>query len=237
MDLGRVAQPVLRGGQAQQQAQGGCGDPQGTWFVAAAQGVGERVLVLPCRGCDQVNSGAAAVVREAGGVFQPADRQVGLERGETGAVDVGRRHLVPARGEFGPGPFRAGLPDLVRAAGGLLARDVRDPGVRHDVVAAAFAGGVQQGPSRSRRGRGPLRRARDRGPRAGPRRCSAGGRGRVRRRPRAVGRSPRSRSCRSRAPVRDAGAVGPGGGDRPGTAAVGAGPQGVRQRRQHVSLC
>lgn len=76
MDPGRVTQPVLRGGQAQQQAQGGFGDPQGAWFVPVAQGVGERVLVLPCGGCDQVDSGAAAVVR-GGRWCVPAGRSAG----------------------------------------------------------------------------------------------------------------------------------------------------------------
>ena len=47
-------------------------------------------------------------------------------------------------GQFGAGPLGAGLPDLVGAAGGLLAQDVGQPRVGDDVVAAALAGVVQQ---------------------------------------------------------------------------------------------
>lgn len=89
-------------------------------------------------------AGAAAVVGESGAVFQLAEREVGLQGGEVGAVDVERGHLVAAGRQFMTGPLRACLPDPVRALGGLLAEDVRDPRVRDDVVPRALAGLVEQ---------------------------------------------------------------------------------------------
>ena len=96
MDLGRLTQTVLRAGQAQQQAQGRFGDPQGAWFVALADRVGQRRVVLPGGRGDQVDTGAAPVVREARGVLQLAERQMGLECAQIGAVDVECGDLVLA---------------------------------------------------------------------------------------------------------------------------------------------
>ncbi len=100
MDLRRGAQPVLRAGQAQQEAQGRLGHPQGAGFVPVPDRVGQHILVLPSGRGDQVDSGAAAVVREASGVLELSEGEVGFEGGEVGAVDVERGHLVTAGREF-----------------------------------------------------------------------------------------------------------------------------------------
>jgi hypothetical protein len=66
------------------------------------------------------------------------ERQVRLERGQVGAVDVERGGLVPAGGQFGADPFGAGLADLIGAARGPLAQDLGQSRVGNDVVAAAL---------------------------------------------------------------------------------------------------
>lgn len=91
-----------------------------------------------------MDAGAAPVVLEAGGVLELPDRQMGLQGGEVGAVDVQGGDLVPAGREFGARPLGAGLPDLVGALRGLLAQDVGDPRVADDVVPRALAGLVEQ---------------------------------------------------------------------------------------------
>lgn len=49
---------------------------------------------------DQVDAGAAPIVIETGGAFHLPERQMGLECGQVGAVDVERGHLVLAGRQF-----------------------------------------------------------------------------------------------------------------------------------------
>ncbi len=180
---------------AQQLAQSRLAAPDRPRLVAGPDRVGQHRLVLPRGRSDQMEAGAAPVVGVAACVLQLPEPQPRLERGQVGAVDVQRGHLVLTGRQLGAGPLGAGLPDLVRAARGLLAQDVRQPRVRDDVVSAAFAGVVQQchgvrdrPPKRPAATRGRQRSTRCPPGRKKPRRRSSRPR-RPRRRPRAAGRA------------------------------------------------
>ena len=60
MDAGRLAQGVAGAGEAEEEAEGGFGDPEGAGFVSLAQGVGEFPLVFPGGWGDEVDARAAA---------------------------------------------------------------------------------------------------------------------------------------------------------------------------------
>jgi hypothetical protein len=102
-------------------------------------------VVFPFRWGDEVDSGAAAGVGVSGGVFEGAEREVGLEGGQVGAVDVEGGHFGAAGWRLEAGPVGAGFPDVVCAVCGFLAQDVGQRGVADDVVAGAGAAGVQEG--------------------------------------------------------------------------------------------